>query len=149
MFKRIHSNRKPEDTLWKALHQEFSGYFVKAGLRFGILFGNYPRVIFGAMVGLLLFSGALSFTVFRHPVKSSAARPAMQDQQPNSLKSPHPLDAGFTRILEAGSALKQTLELKERVESTLAKGRLTHTDSVTLENALDSLRQLQSQIRQP
>ncbi|EHQ30900.1 hypothetical protein [Mucilaginibacter paludis] len=147
MFKRIHSNRDPEDTLWKALHQEFSGHFVKAGKRFGILCLNYPRVIFCIMVGLLLFSGALSFTVFRHPVKSSAAHPAMQDQQPNNLKSPHLLDAGFTRILGAGSALKRTLDLKERVETTLAKGRLTHADSIWLEHALDSLQHLQHQIQ--
>ncbi|WDF55889.1 hypothetical protein [Mucilaginibacter sp. KACC 22063] len=146
MFKRIHSNRDPEDTLWKALHQEFSGYFEKAGQRFGSICLNHPRVIFGAMIGLLLFSCALSFTVFRHPGKSSAARPAMQDQQPNKLKSQHPLDDGFNRILEAGSALKQTLALKGRVESTLAKGRLNHADSIWLEHALDTLQHLQHQI---
>jgi hypothetical protein len=147
MFKKIHSNRDPNDTLWKALYREFSEYFEKAGQKFGSICLNYPRLIFYIMVGLLLFSGALSFTVFRHPGKSSAARPAMQDQRPNKLKSPHPLDDGFSRILETGSALKQTLGLKENVEAILAKGRLTHSDSLTLENALDSLQHLQHQIQ--
>lgn len=147
MFKRIHSNRDPNDTLWKAFYSEFRGYFEKAGQKFGSICLNYPRVIFYTMVSLLLFSGLLSFTVFRHPGKSSAARPATQDQRPNDLKSPHPLDDGFSRILKTGSALKKTLGLKENVEAILAKGRLTHTDSVTLENALDSLQQLQHQIQ--
>ncbi|SFT05801.1 hypothetical protein [Mucilaginibacter polytrichastri] len=147
MFKRIHSNRDPDATLSKELYREFRAYFEKAGSKFGTICLYHPRMIFYMMVGLLLFSGVISFTVFRHPVKSSAAHPAMQDQQPNNVKSPHPLDAGFARILETGSDLKRTLDLKERVETTLAKGRLTHADSIWLEHALDSLQHLQHKIQ--
>jgi len=147
MFKRIHSNRDPGETLWKALSQEFGGYFQRAGTKAGQLCLHYPKFIFGSMVALLLLSIALSFTVFRHPALRPVSGSASPHHNPALLKSPHPVDEGFSRILQTGAALKETLGLKQEVESILAGGKLSHTDTVRLEQALDSLAILQHQIQ--
>ncbi|WCT13327.1 hypothetical protein [Mucilaginibacter jinjuensis] len=147
MFKRIHSNRDPDETLWKALNQEFGTYFRRAGTQFGQLCLNYPKAIFGGMVALLLLSAALSFTGFYYPAKKPASGSAAPHPNPASVKSPHPLDDGFSRILETGAALKQTFGLKQEVESILAKGKLSNADSLRLEQVLDSLAVLQHQIQ--
>lgn len=146
MFKRIHSNRDPGETLWKSLRQEFGGYFERAGTSFGHFCANYPKSIFGIMVALLVMSIALSFTVFHHPAAGPRSGSAMPHHNTAPIKSPHPMDDGFSRILEAGSALKQTLGLKQEVESILAKGKISAADSLRLEQALDSLAVIQHQI---
>jgi hypothetical protein len=108
---------------------------------------RYPWAVFSAMIVLLVFSGLLSFTVFRNSGSGSASGTAAPGQKRSQVKSHHPLDEGFSRILETGEALKQTLGLKRKVEGLLAKGRLSPTDSVVLDGALDSLRLLQGQLR--
>ncbi len=144
MFKRITSNRDPEATVWKELRREFGQYFTRLNTTFRNLCAGHPRTIFGLMLTLLLFSAVLSFTAGRRQGKRATAAPA----QRSHAASPHPHspDDGFSRILQTGAALQRTLALKKEVESTLAKGRLSHSDSLLLENALDSLRQLQHQI---
>lgn len=140
MFRRIHSNRNPDDTLWKELRGEFGRYLEKAGQRFRTFCSNYPKAIFAGMTALLVVSLILSFTVFRHPA------PVVKKKQV-ARQQPKVLDDGFARILETGAALRQTLTLKQEVETILAKSKLTHRDSLALEGALDSLQQLQHQIQ--
>ncbi|NHA02537.1 hypothetical protein G7092_01950 [Mucilaginibacter sp. HC2] len=146
MFKRIHSNRDPGETLWKSLRQEFGSYFEQAGTSFGHFCANHPKTIFGSMVALLILSVALSFTVFHHPAQGPRSGSAAPHHNANPVKSPHPLDDGFSRILETGSALKQTLGLKQEVEAILAKGKISPADSLRLERDLDSLAAIQHQI---
>lgn len=144
MFKRITSNRDPDATIWKELRREFGHYFVRAGEGFRSFCTGNPKTVFSLMLALLLFSAVVSFTVSRRQVK----RPPPAAPKPAVVISPHPhsLDEGFGRILETGATLQRTLALKKEVENTLAKGRLSHADSLLLETALDSLRQLQHQI---
>lgn len=148
MFKRIHSNRNPGDTLWKSLRQEFGSYFEQAGTSFGYFCANHPKAIFGSMVALLVLSAALSFTVFHHPAQRPGPGSGSAAPHHNAapIKSPHPLDDGFSRLLETGAALKQTLDLKQEVEAILAKGKISPADSLRLEQALDSLAAIQHQI---
>lgn len=147
MFKRIHSNRAPGETLWKSLRQEFGTYFEQSGTSFGQFCANYPKAIFGSMVVLLLLSASLSFTIFHHPTQGRVPASATPQHNPAQVKSPHPLDDGFSRILETGTALKHTLGLKQEVEDILAKGKISPADSLRLEKALDSLAAIQHQIR--
>lgn len=146
MFKRIHSNRDPGETLWKSLRQEFGTYVEQAGKSFGKFCANYPDAIFGSMVILLVLSVLLSFTVFHHPTEKRGSASAAPHHNPAQVKSPHPLDDGFSRILETGTALKHTLGLKQEVEDILAKGKISPMDSLRLEKALDSLATIQHQI---
>lgn len=146
MFKRIHSNRAPGETLWRSLRQEFGSYFEQAGTSFGQFCTNYPKTIFGSMVVLLLLSVFLSFTIFHHPTQGRGPGSAAPHHNPAKVKSPHPLDDGFSRILKTGTALKHTLGLKQEVEDILAKGKISPVDSLRLERALDSLAAIQHQI---
>jgi hypothetical protein len=139
MFKRIHSNRDPNSTLWKELHREFRKYFEKTGRNFGKICVSYPRVLFGLMILLLFSSAILSFTIFRRPATRVKSKVVLAKQPVRTI------DDGFSQIMSTGIALKHTLDLKKNVEAILAKGRLNHTDSVTLESTLDSLQHLQYQ----
>lgn len=71
MWKRIHSNRDPRDTLYSEIHKEFDSYFAIAGNAARRLANAYPRFIMGAMIFLMALSFVLSFTVFRKSEKAN------------------------------------------------------------------------------
>lgn len=136
MFRKIHSNRDPQDTVFSELKKEFGVYYNRTANWGGKFTRRYPRLLFGAMVGLMLISLALSFTVFRPrdiPVKIN---PAVK------ISHPEPISDGFSQIMQAGAALKETISLKKVVDSITAKPTLSKADSTVLENALDRLQQI-------
>jgi hypothetical protein len=138
MFRKIHSNRDPGVTVWSELRQEFGSYFNRAGSSAQALCTSRPKTLFGLMLALLLLSAVLSFTLFRHP-------PAPPQKTKAAVRQPAVIEDSFSRILETGAALKQTLTLKKEVETILARGKLSHTDSLALNSALDSLQLIQKQ----
>lgn len=142
MFRKIHSNRDPRDTLYSELRREFGSYIEKGAGKARALCDTRPRAVFSGMLILLLLSAALSFTIFRHPAPKT---PPKVNALKTGVKQPS-LNEGFDRILATGTALQQTLHLKSEVESLLGKGKLNHTDSLALESALDSLGQIHHQI---
>jgi len=136
MFKRIHSNRDQQDTVFSELKKEYKVFFDRAGNYWRSFVMRYPKFLFGSMIFLMVISLALSFTVFRlrdTPIK--AAAPILQ-------KTPGPLKNDFSRIIQAGAALKETIGLKRLVDSIMAKPALSRSDSLRLETALDRLQQL-------
>jgi hypothetical protein len=132
MLKKIHSNRNPKDTLYSEIFKEFNAYFTRAGNLIRRFLGSYPRFFFGLMIVLLLASAILSFTIFRHPDKTS----------PVKKKAINPVGDGFDRILRASEQIHQTIVLKRIVDSISGKTVLTSQDSVTLDSALDRLREI-------
>jgi hypothetical protein len=98
------------------------------------------------MLGLLVISGTLSFTLFRHPLGRPTAHAAVQQKQPAGAVDQAVVGDSFSRLAGTAAALKQTLSLKQRVEVLLGKGHLSHADSLALGQALDTLQQLQHQI---
>ena len=133
MFRKIHSNRDPRDTLYSELKKEFSVYADK-GSRFGqALAAKYPRFLFGLMTVLLLASAVLA--VWLHP---KMAPPEKVKQQTRS----EVLNSSFDHILAAGVALKTTIHLRRQVDSITAKKLLTKADSITLVRDLDSLQHI-------
>ena len=147
MFRKITSKRDPNISVWDALGTEFGAYFERAGSCFGSFCARRPRAIFGAMVSLLALSGALSFTIMRKPAAVPAAHAAQK--QRTGKGDTGLIGDSFARILGTGAALQQTLSLKQRLESLLAKKQLSGADSIALEKALDSLQVLQHQLHQP
>jgi hypothetical protein len=140
MFKRLHSNRDPRDTLFSEVKKEFGGYFEKAGNRFTGLTDRYPKFLFGAMVTAMLLSIGLSLTVFR--IRPPAAKPvtgAVVKKPPKTSLSP--VTDGFSQIFRIGDAIKETIALKKVADSLIAKKNLTQQDSITLEKTLDRLQQ--------
>jgi len=136
MFKKIHSNRDPRDTLYSELKKEFSVYFDKGNHAFKNLAGAYPKSIFSLMIILLLAS--LIVAVVLHDKVVSEHKPAAAA----SREKVTPLNDGFDNIMAAAAALKETIRLRREVDSITAKRTLTKPDSLTLLRDLDSLRQI-------
>jgi hypothetical protein len=130
MFRKIHSNRDPRDTLGSEIHREFKPYFEKAGSGIRSCAKRSPKFLFGVMVLSILVSICLSLTVFRY-------KPVKKKQMVVS-----PISDGYNKIMALGSAIKQTIAIKKQVDSLLAKKILSKEDSLTLETDLDQLQKL-------
>src|SRR5579863_1106953 len=98
MWRKIHSNRNPKDTLYSELRKEFNTYFEKAGNLGSSVLGRYPKPFFWGMVLLLLVSAMLSFTVFRHPGEI---------HQRGVQRKMNPVQDGFSQILEATGKIRE------------------------------------------
>lgn len=131
MWKRIHSNRDPRDTLYSEIKKEFGTYFQLAGEGSKRILDRYPKIAFAIMIVLLLTSAALSFTLFRH----------RETPRPVAAKAViNPVSDGFSRIMDAANGIKETLTLKKLVDSLTSKKQLSGHDSLTLDSALDRLK---------
>jgi hypothetical protein len=134
MWRRIISNRDPRDTIFTEIRKEFNPYFGKAN-QFGSSFiARYPRLLFGAMILLLVLSLTLRFTVFRHP---QAVKTAFTAHQNNST-----IQDGFSQIMLTAGQIRQTLALKHLVDSIMTKKYLSREDSTLLDTALSRLQRI-------
>jgi hypothetical protein len=96
MFRKLHSNRDPRDTLFSELNKEFRPYIHKAGKGLKGLADDHPKFLFVMMVINIVLSVILSFTVFRR-----------HDQPPKVVKSiVNPVTGGFDQIMRTGEKLK-------------------------------------------
>jgi hypothetical protein len=129
MWKRIHSNRDPRDTLYSEIHKEFGSYFAIAGNAARRLAGAYPKFILGCMIFLMVSSFVLSFTVFHKPAKV----------QTPVVKEVNPVEDGFSQILQATGNIRESMKLKTLVDSLTAKRQLSPEDSTLLDSALNRL----------
>ena len=129
MWKKIHSNRDPRDTLFSEIRKEFGSYFFAAGNTLKRFSETYPKCLFGVMIFLLTFSLLLSLTVFQVP----------EPEQPAIRNNANPVETGFDQILQTTGNIKEILQLKNLVDSLSAKPHLTAKDSIQLNSALDRL----------
>ena len=134
MWRKIHSNRDPRDTLYSELTKEFKPWLNTARAGFVKLLAGHPRFFFGSMVVLMLVSAALSFTVFRQKENPDAVAA--------SVKTPRPVEDGFSEILKATGQLQETLGLKHLIDSLTARKVLTARDSLLLDSALERLQHI-------
>ena len=132
MFRKLHSNRDPRDTLLSELNKEFRPYVRKAGNGLKGLMNSHPKFLFAMMVINIVFSVILVLTVFRHP------------SPPPKLVKPviNLVTSGFEQIMRTGEKLKRTIALKRQIDSLTDKKKLSHTDSLALESALDTIQKL-------
>jgi hypothetical protein len=137
MWKRIHSNRDPRNTLYSEISKEFGTYFTIAGDAVRRLASAYPKFLFGCMVFLMALSIVLSFTIFRHPAKNTAA----------ISKRLSPVDDGFNQIMKATGNIRASLQLKQLVDSLTAKQELSARDSIMLDSALNRLAEIQQTLK--
>src|ERR1700744_764312 len=88
MFRKIHSNRDPQATLFREIRKEFKPYFDRAQSGFKRLAQHYPRFLFVMMVVNITLSIILVTTVFKRkgdPSKHKTVNAAL------------PLSTGFDR----------------------------------------------------
>jgi hypothetical protein len=133
MFRKIHSNRDPEDTILTEIRKEFKIYFEKASKKITQILQRKPTTTFAAMIILLAFSAVLCFTICRNK------EPA---EKINKASKVNAVSDGFSQILSVSAAIKQSLDLKQQIDSLSAKKILSKTDSQTLIDDLDKLHQL-------
>jgi hypothetical protein len=136
MWKRIHSNRDPRDTLITELRKEFKPYVNSLEQLIRAFVSRKPKWVLWSMVFLLTASAILSFTVFR------AHDP--QRDKPNGRSQQ--VSSGFNEILLTTQKLRITIALKQVIDSLSAKKNLTMADSTKLNGALDSLATLQKSL---
>lgn len=137
MWRKIHSNRDPRDTLYSEIHKEFGSYFAIAGNAAKRLVGAYPKFFWGCMIFLMTLSFVLSFTVFRKPEKANTA----------VIKKVNPVEDGFSQILQATGNIRETMKLKKLVDSLTAKKQLSVEDSTLLDSALDRLSKIHQTLK--
>lgn len=135
MFKKIHSNRDPRDTLYSELKKEFSVYAEKGnGVLKRLIFGS-PRFVFGFMIVLLAASLILAVALHHQILpKDGKAKP--------TKAGTGPVTEGFDNIIAAAVALKKTIRLRRQVDSITARKTLSKTDSLTLLRDLDILQHI-------
>jgi predicted PurR-regulated permease PerM len=137
MFRKIHSNRNPQDTLFTELRKTFAVYFNRVDLWFRSTCLSYPRQVYSAMVILLVFSIILSFTVF-------PGKPVVE--KPPPLKSiSAELPSGFGQITQKALALQESMQLQQQIESLISRDSLSAQDSISLEKMVGRLQQLSLQ----
>ena len=137
MWRKIHSNRDPRDTLYSEIREEFDGYFAVAAHAGKRLVSAYPKFIFGCMVTLIALSMVLSFTIFRHPEQAKAP----------ATKKVNPVEDGFSQIIQATGNIRETMHLKILVDSLTSKRQLSHEDSTLLDSALDRLSKIHQTLK--
>lgn len=135
MWKRIHSNRDPRDTLLSEIKKEFGTYFNSIANFFKQVLAGNPRFFYWTMVFLMAVSMVLSFTVFRHPEEFRQLAPGLKE-------TVAPVHEGFDQILEATAKIKETLRLKHLVDSITNRRSLTQADSTALDTALSQLQRI-------
>ena len=138
MFRKIHSNRDNQDTLFSELSKEFAVYISKCKAWFIKICQTYPKPVYSLMVILMLSSFALSFLFIQ---KTKPKPLAVQTQAP-AHKMSAPVQDGFGQIMQKGQALKDAIALKSHIEMLLAKDSLSSNDSAALGKAIDSLHDL-------
>jgi hypothetical protein len=135
MFRKIHSNRHPKDTILSQLKAEFYPYVEKTSGFITQQLKRNPKLIFTAMVLLLVFSAWLSFTLFRNPERAEKKKTISKDKM-------DVIGDGFGQIRTTAAAIGQTIRLKQQIDSLSSKKTLSKRDSNILENDLDQLRRL-------
>jgi len=131
MFRKIHSNRDPADTVLSEIRNEFKIYFEKASVAITQKMQKRPRLLFAIMVISLFLYAGLSFTILRNK------EPA--DKKAKSVKI-NVVSDGFNQISATANAIQQTIRLKRQIDSLSTKKMLSRQDSVILENDLDKLK---------
>ncbi|MGY3055516.1 hypothetical protein ACVWYG_003737 [Pedobacter sp. UYEF25] len=147
MFKKIHSNRNSNDTVFTELKKEFSPYVYLFGKKVNNILTRYPKSIFGIMVGLILASFILSLTIFNVDGKIEPPKKVLV----NATHTTPPkfnisADDGLNSIIETTGNLKETIKLKQQINSIIAKKELTKQDSIVLQRDLNQLQEMNRQI---
>lgn len=141
MFKKIHSNRDPEKTIWSELNNEFAPYISKANTGFSTIISAYPKQIFVGMMLLIIVSAVLSFTVFRNTDDPLAVKVSGQVRI-----TPQVPQANMLQMIDL---MEETLLIQKQLDSIAAKEVLSATDSLTITNGIKRLDELESILTTP
>jgi hypothetical protein len=126
MFKKLRSEREPGQTVLRGIKDEFSVYFYKAETTMTAFLKRYPKPAFYIMLATLLGSVIINFFFHIKPPGKQTALPA----------------ASLNSLRNSAGAFSQAMQIKAQVNQLLRKPALSHTDSLNLNQALDSLQKI-------
>ncbi len=134
MYRKTHSKPK---ALLNEISKEFAVYLSSLGSHIRRICERYPKLIFSVMVGAILVSGTLAFTVMR-----------VKREEPLTLlsESSVPITQGLGEILGAGQALKEVLDLQNQINTVLRKDTLAPGDSLMVREAIRQLEKINRQL---
>jgi hypothetical protein len=133
MFKKIHSNRDPNETVLRQIKKEFAPHFERCANTITKTLQRKPRLIFALMIVAMAFSAVISFTA-----------PRNKELAEKSVKRPkvNVVSDGFDQISATAAAIRQTIRLKKNVDSLATKKNLSKRDSDVLDSDLIKLEKL-------
>ena len=140
MFKKLHSNRNPKDTLSSQIKKEFSVYFERTEQYISAYLIKYPSQIFKGMIAVMLVSIVVSFSLSRSNKNISSNTSTF-------FEAPTAGTNSINQLMETGSAIKETIVLKREIESIISRKILSKTDTSKLKLALDRLESLNKSIK--
>lgn len=138
MSRKTTSEPDNQVTLFSELRKEFTVYFTRfshGGSRF---IGRYPRQVFTAMLVCMITSAVLAFSVMRQQKVSVRL-------ETGSAASG--VTTGLGQILGTSAALREILELQNRISTILKKDTLDQTDSLVLRQAFQRLESIHQQLK--
>lgn len=140
MFKKIHSDRDPRDTVFSELKKEFAPYLDKAKSSAGTMAAKNSKAIFWVMVASIAVSAILTLTVLKPHIKHVPIS--------KTVIATAPVGTGFQQIIGLGDAIHEMMALHKMIDSLTAKKQLTGEDSTRLDTALDRFQQLNHKFNQ-
>jgi hypothetical protein len=133
MFKKINSNRDPDVTVGKEIKREFSKYFDMAEMSGKGFINTYPKQIFIGMLTLIAFSIIMCFVVYSPTERQKEKMPHFER---GSTDVAMKVTDGITETYKLGAKVTDLVALRSQVEEVLKKPRLTHQDTIFLEQAI-------------
>lgn len=132
MWKRIHSNRDPRDTVFSELSKRYRPFLKRVTGMIKTFATCYPKSILVTMILSLLLSIAYAFT--QDPVST----PVLQQ----AFVPIVPVQQGFEQLTGTTARIIETMQLRAVCDSLLKKQHLDPTDSLLLNRALDRIRHI-------
>ena len=136
MFRKIHSNRDPNSTIYSEIKNEFKIYFECCYQKITQILERKPKTSIGVMVMLMALSIIISFFILSNKKPPEKTGKTVSGNKVNTVSD------GFRQILSTAATIKQGLALKHQIDSLANLRKLTTKDSQTLINELDKLHQL-------
>lgn len=134
MFRKIHSKRNPERSIFAEIQKEFGHYLSFALALLKSLLNKHARLSFSIMVLIMSLSIVCSYFKLDMPEKTH------QSLASSSTLSQNSAETGFDQIVKVGLALKESIELRKQIDQTLSKKVLSAEDSIQLVKMFDRIK---------
>ncbi len=139
MFRKIHSKER-NSTLFQELKNEFAPQLDSADSKVKSLMNRHAKIIFCAMILLIVVSFILTFFVLRTDSENQAEH---FKKELNAI--PEGIGGEFSALQNLSSKAVQLAELKAEIERIISQDSISKEDSTYLEKAIDQLQYFTNQ----
>lgn len=133
MFKKISSNKDPNVTVTSEIKNEFSKYFTVAEQKGTAFLTSHSKQVYIVMLVAIAFSLIMCFIVFSPSQRQNEKMPHYVKESSGVATS---VTTGIGETYKAGEKVFDLIKLREQVEQVLKKPKLTHQDTLFLEEAI-------------